>query len=406
VPTHTNTPIPTHTPTVTPTFSPDTLSFAPGEPLKIGYLLMATNPIGIDALRGAEIAISDFGAEIDGHPIELSGFDSECNVLAAQRGAQILIQDDRVIGILGTTCSAGGLRAAPIVSDANRVLISPSNSSPELTAPDSRAAGYFRTSPNDLYQVKAAAQYAYNQLGARRLATVYVASDKFQKLQSDTLCQVFTDLGGECVLETTREAGNTYMAPAINSLVEAAPDAIYFMSWDFEAGAAFLSEARAAPGLENAALFVWEGCLSPDFLGQAGDNALGVYVSKTSYDFDQETAVYQTFLETYRNNYGEGPISIYHPYAYDATSLLLKAIAQVAVQSQDGTLMVDPLAVREALYVVDDFTGLSGLISCSPLGDCASSAEGQVYQFTSGDPSTFNPGPADLLSSNPSQVWP
>jgi branched-chain amino acid transport system substrate-binding protein len=406
IPTPTDTPAPTNTPTITPTFSPDTLSFAPGEPLKIGYLLWETNALGIDSLRGAEIALSDFGGEIYGHPIELTGFDSECNELAAQRGAQILIQDDSVVGILGTTCSGGALRAAPIVSDGNRVMISPSNSSPELTAPDSRAAGYFRTSPNDLYQVKAAAQYAYHELGARRLATVYVASDKFQKLQSNTLCEVFTELGGECVLETTREAGNIYMTPAINSLVEAAPDFIYFMSWDFEAGAAFLSEAQTTPGLENAALFVWEGCLSPAFLQQADDSALGVYVSKTSYEFDRETDIYQTFLETYRTNYSEEPVSIYHPYAYDATILLLKAIAQVAVQSEDGTLMVDPLAVREVLYIVAEFTGLTGLISCSPLGDCASSAEGQVYKFNSVDPSTFNPGPADSLNSNPAQVWP
>jgi len=406
VPTQTNTPLPTNTPTAVPTFSPDTLSFAPGEPLKIGYLLMEANPLGLDSRRGAEIAISDFGAEIYGHPVELTGFDSECNELAAQRGAQILIRDNSVIGILGTTCSGGALRAAPIVSDGARILISPSNSNPELTAPDSRSAGYFRTSPNDIYQVKAVAQYAYNQLGARRLATVYVGSDKFQKLQSSALCEVFTEIGGECVLEKTLEAGNTYMIPAINSLVEAAPDVIYFMSWDFEAGAAFLSEANTTPGLEKAALFVWEGCLSPDFLQQAGDNALGVYVSKTFYDYDQETDIYQTFLDAYRNNYGEEPISIYHPFAYDATILLMKAIAQVAVQSEDGSLMVDPLAVRDALYVVEEFTGLTGLISCSPLGDCASSAEGKVYEFTSGDPTTFNPGTADSLSSNPSQVWP
>ncbi len=406
VPTHTNTPIPTNTPTVTPTFSPHTLSFAPGEPLKIGYLLWETHPFGIDTLRGIEIAISDFGGEILGHPIELTGFNSECNELAAQRGAQILIQDDSVIGILGTTCSGGALRAAPIVTDGSRVLISPSNSSPELTAPDSHAVGYFRTAPNDIFQVKAAAQYAYNELGKRRLATVYVASDKFQKLQSNALCEVFTESGGECVLERTMETGSAYMAPIINSLVEASPHAIYFMNGDFAAGAAFLSEARTTPGLENSAFFVWEGYMSPDFLQQAGDHALGVYVTTTSYDIDQEAEIYQTFLDTYRSNYGEDPISVYHPYAYDATTLLLKAISQAAVQSEDESLMVDPLAVRDALYVLNEYNGLSGLISCSPLGDCANSTEGKVYEFTSGDPTTFNPGPSDLLSSNPAQVWP
>ena len=94
--------------------------------------------------------IADFGGEILGHPLELTGFDSECNVLAAQRGAQILVRDETVVGILGTICSGGALRAAPIVSDGNRVMISPANSSSELTAADFRPAGYFRTSPNDI----------------------------------------------------------------------------------------------------------------------------------------------------------------------------------------------------------------------------------------------------------------
>ena len=406
VPTQTNTPTPTNTPTVTPTFSPETLRFGPDAPLKIGYLLWESHAFGIDSLRGIEIAISDFGGEILGHPVELAGFDSECNELSAQRGAQILVRDEAVIGILGTICSGGALRAAPIVSDGGRVLISPSNSSPELTAPDSRSAGYFRTSPNDIFQVRAVAQYAYRELGARRLATVYVAIDKFQKLQSRTLCEAFTELGGECVLERTMDAKSPYMAPILNSLVEAEPDAIYFMPWDFETGAAILSEARSIPNLANVALFIVESCMNPDFLQQAGDNALGVYVSTTSYDYDQESEVYQIFLDTYRTNFGEEPLSIYHPYAYDATTLLLKAIAQVAVELDDGVLAVDPMAVREALYLVEKFTGLTGLISCDPSGDCAGSAEGKVYEFTSGDPSTFNPGPADRLSSNPSQVWP
>ena len=84
----------------------------------------------------------------------------------------------------------------------------------------------------------------------------------------------------------------------------------------------------------------------------------------------------------------------------------MNAIANAAVEGDDDVLMIDPLAVREALYVEEGFTGLTGLISCSPLGDCASSEEGYVYEFISADPGTFIPGPADQLGSNPIQVWP
>ncbi len=392
--------------TPTPTLSPDTLEFAKGEPIRIGYLLWETHYLGIDSIRGIEIAIDDFGGELYGHLIELTRFDSGCNESAGQRGAQLLVEDDAVVGVLGTTCSQNALVASSIISDGNKVMVSPSNTSLELTDPESRSPGYFRTAPNDLHQIKGVAQYAYNDLGALKLATVFVEGDELRMVKSEALCQAFADLGGECVLELAMEGHSIEFAPVVDSLVEAAPDVIYFMGWGIEEGAAFLAEARTSADLESAAIFVWEIYMNPNFLEQAGEDAVGVYVSATSYDYDQEAESYQEFLDSHRANYDEEPVSNYHSYAYDAATLLLKAIAQVAVQGEDGSLMVDPLAVRDALYVLEGFQGLTGMIACSEYGDCASSAEGKVYEFTSGDPNTFNPGPAELLSSNPAQVWP
>ena len=406
-PTITNTPTPTHTPTIMPTFSPETLNILADSPINIGYLLWETNPLGIDSLRGIEIAISDFGGEIFGHPIKLTGLDSECHAFSGMRGSQILMQDETIIGIIGTTCSGSGLQAAPIVSDNNRVMISPSNSAPELTAFDSHSAGYFRTGPNDLVQIKAVTQYAFYELDARSLAVVSGGTSPFQQYYSAALCEVFTEVGGECVLDLAKYSGNTYVTPIINKLAAATPDAIYFMGFDSQEAAAFLSETRKNPELTDTPLFLWgEFYNNPDFLQQAGEDAIGVYITTTSYEIDQETDMYQSFLQTYNTEYSVGPIQIYHSYAYDAATLLLKAIAQVAVLGDDELLMVDPLAVRDALYGKVEFQGLSGYISCSQLGDCATTANGIVYQFISGDPNTFNPGPADSLSSNPAQVLP
>jgi branched-chain amino acid transport system substrate-binding protein len=126
----------------------------------------------------------------------------------------------------------------------------------------------------------------------------------------------------------------------------------------------------------------------------------------TSYDFNHESIAYQNFLVTYRNQFGEDPTSQIHAFAFDAARMLLKVIAAVAIPGEDGSLQVDPLAVRDALYRLVDFPGLTGRLTCSPLGECASITEGRIYQFTSGDPTTFNPGPASSLGSNPAQVWP
>lgn len=405
IPTSTLPPTPTETPTITPTLSPESLTIPSGEPVNIGYLLWESNRLGVDSIRGVEIAIADFG-ELHGHPVELTGFDTECNAFAGQQGSRILMQDESIIGVIGTTCSLAGLQAAPIVSDNNRVLISPSNTGADLTAPDTHVAGYFRTSPNDLVQIKAAAQYAYNELGAKKIATVRGDTDIYHRLYSVALCEFFEELGGECVLDQVKAQGSTYVIPIINGLVDAAPDAIYFISWDFNEGAALLSEAKKSPNLADTAIFVWEAYNNPGFLDVTGEAAVGVYVSATSFDIDWNSELYQDFLEKHRNEYNEEPLDIYHSYAYDATTLLLKAIAQVAVPGADGSLIVDPLAVRDTMYGKVEFQGISGWISCSQYGDCAVSASGKVYQFITGDPDTFNPGPEDSLSSNPVQVWP
>jgi ABC-type branched-subunit amino acid transport system substrate-binding protein len=195
------------------------------------------------------------------------------------------------------------------------------------------------------------------------------------------------------------------MLPIVNSLIDAVPDSVYFMGWSNEEAAAFITEVEAAPSLEDTPVFVWNGYYSPGFLESVGESAVGIYVSVTTLEF-APSAAYEAFLDTYRYQYGEEPQSEYHGYSYDATMLLLKAISKAAVQLEDGTLIIDPYAVREAFYTLEEYTGLTGNIDCSPLGDCSTGAIGKVYEFTSGDPDTFNPGPSDLLSSNPSQVWP
>jgi len=406
-PTSTTPPEPTPTPTLKPTFSPETITISSGEPIHIAYLLMDADPIGMDQVRGIEIAIAEFGGEILGHSIKLTGVNSECNEFAAQQGSQLLMQDKSIIGVFGTTCSIPALKAAPIISENNRVLISSSNTSPELTDTETHSVGYARTAPNDLDQIKAVAHHAYDTLGAQKMAIVRGEINPYQRLYAASLCEYFGDLGGECVVEFAKFAGNTYVAPIITDLVEAEADAIYFLGWDFEEAAAFLEGVKGSEELQDTAVYLWgQVYSSPELLEEAGGAVIDVYVSATSYDYDTGSDQYQVFINTYRDDYGEDPINIFHPYAYDSAMLMLKAIAEVAVPADDGSMMVDPLAVRDAMYMKINFRGLSGYITCTPQGDCLSTSTGKVYQYVNGDPTTFNPGPADLLSSNPVQVWP
>lgn len=86
----------------------------------------------------------------------------------------------------------------------------------------------------------------------------------------------------------------------------------------------------------------------------------------------------------YEARYGESPVAVYGlPQAYDATTMLLRAVEEVAVVDGD-TVYIDRARLREALTAVDGFTGLIGTISCDDFGDCSPGRPNVVRHTTPG----------------------
>ena len=77
---------------------------------------------------------------------------------------------------------------------------------------------------------------------------------------------------------------------------------------------------------------------------------------------DELTAAYQ-------EQYGESSTSAYLAHAYDATTMLLRAIEEAAV-AQGDTLYIDRARLREALSGTADFSGIVGQLNCDEFGDC------------------------------------
>ncbi|HEY5578604.1 MAG TPA: hypothetical protein VIL12_02810, partial [Acidimicrobiia bacterium] len=99
----------------------------------------------------------------------------------------------------------------------------------------------------------------------------------------------------------------------------------------------------------------------------------------------------------YEAAFNEKPVQAFHAQAYDAATVLLTAIRDVGEPQEDGSLNVDLRALRDYLYAVKDFQGLSGLITCNEFGDCASPRIG-VYQNT--DPT------AGIFATLGNSIWP
>jgi branched-chain amino acid transport system substrate-binding protein len=353
-----------------------------GDPINIAYwgvLSGADSTLGEDSKRGVEIAIDDKGGKLLDHDITLSQEDGLCTPEGGATAAQKLAADTTLVGLVGSACSdetVGGVKA---LTDAGLTTISPSNTRPALTAEDRDAtyAGYLRTAHSDAFQGKAVAEWAFNEKGVKTAATIHDGSAYAEALQQ-VFADEFTALGGEIVAQEAVSKGQTDMSPALTTISAAQPELLYFPVFVAEGG--FIAQqALETPGLENVVRIGSDGMFTPDFVTAAGAGAEGMFLSSPNFSAFQ--AGYAQFLEKHQAKFGEAPVSAFHAHAYDAANMLFAAIEKVAVKNTDGSLFIPKKALRDAVFATKDFQGLTGVLSCSPTGDCGAPLIA-VYEIT------------------------
>ena len=344
----------------------------PGEPIHIGYWFVISGPntsLGTDTVRGMEIASDDFGGEIKGHPIKISGQDTGCGAEGGQAAATKLAADPSIVAAIGSNCSSAAQAGVPILWKAGITTVSPSNTAPPLTAPDRSPDfdGYLRTCHNDKIQGAVAAQFAFNELGVKSAATVHDGSIYAESL-ANVFAATFKKLGGTITSQEAVSPGDTDMRPVLTKIATGKPELLYFPIFIAEGG--FITrQSKEVSGLENTKLMGADGIFSPDFYKAAGEAAVGMYHS--SPDFAAFAGGYQDFLKKHEKKYGEAPIAPFHAHAYDGTLLVLNAIKKVAKVDPDGTMYIGRKALRDALYATKSTQGLTGMLNCDEYGDCA-----------------------------------
>lgn len=353
-----------------------------GEPIKIASLQSIsgdTASLGTDQVRAIELAIEDKG-EIAGHPIELA-FDEDdlCSSEGGQTGATRIMADPDVVAVIGTSCSGAGVPASAVVSDANRVLFSGSNTSPYLTSdlagnegPDHHG-GYFRTAHNDAIQGAAAAKFVFEELGLTQIATIN-DGDPYTEGLTSAMAAAFENLGGEVVESTAVTPDQTDMRPVLTEIAAAGAELIYFPIFQ-PAGDFIAEQAQEVSGLEEVVLMGADGLLSDTYV--VLPQTEGMYFSGPN---TPTTGEYETFVTAYEEAYGEPPIQAFHAHAYDATMMVFTAIENIAQETDDG-LVIDLQELRDELHEIT-YEGLTGTLGCDEFGDCASVEGIDIVQNT------------------------
>jgi branched-chain amino acid transport system substrate-binding protein len=373
------------------------VTYAKGEPIQLGTLLSisgSTSFLGLDSQHGVSLAVDHLdgtfdgkGGQLLGHPVTLVNEDDGCSAEGGQTGATKLASNTKLVAVIGTSCSSAALGVADkILSDKGILLISPSNTNPNLTAQGTHQPFYLRTAHNDKIQGAVVADFASKQLHAATAATINDESPYADALAA-VFRQDFQKLGGRITDVEAIKSTDTDFKPLLTSIGKGKPSVLYFP--DFNPACGLISKQSVGiPGLDDTVKMGSDGCADSSFPGLAG--AAGMHNTYlTGPDFSaylQEDFYKNEFLPAYNQQFGK-PSSSFHAHAYDAANILFAAIKKVAVQNSDGSLTIPRLKLKDAIFATSGYQGITGTITCTPLGDCATSVTIAVYKANA-DPAT------------------
>ena len=379
------------------------------EPIHLASLLAISGDVaflGTDSNNGLILAIDNLDGALDGVPGQLLGHDvtlqqedDGCSAEGGQAGATALAADPSIVAVIGTSCSSAALGVADtILGDKGILLLSPSNTNPGLTSAEAHQPFYARTAHNDKIQGAIVAEYAFNELGAKTAATINDESP-----YADGLAAAFRDnfenLGGTITVIEAVNSSDTDLGPVLTSIAEGKPDVVYGPNFNPVCALTYVQGADILP--TGTIQIGSDGCLESGFLDTAGSPNADYYASSPDVTVFQSGAFYKDeFLPAYSEQFGTEPTSVFHAHAYDAAQILFAAIEAVAgMDEASGTITISRTALRDAVFATSGYPGITGTITCTPLGDCATDVTIGIFKYPNW-PVEGGTEPADAVYSD------
>lgn len=379
-----------------------------GVPIKLATLLAITGDnrsLGIDSQRGVQLAVDNLDGKLDakpgqllGHDVSLEFGDETCSKEGGQAGATKLAADPTILSVIGTSCSSSALGVADtIFSKKGILLISPSNTNPNLTAQGSHQPFYLRTAHNDRIQGAVVADFATQKLQAKTAATIHDESPYSDGLAA-VFRQVFEKQGGKITDNEAIQASQRDFKPVLNSIAQHKPDFLYYPAFN-PACALIAKQSQSIPALANAKLMGSDGCADPTYLTIGGKNVFGTWASSPDVTAQTSTNAFygQQFLPAYQQQFGERPISVFNAHAFDAANILFEAIKRAAT-NDNGTLTIPRTKLKDEVFKTSNYKGLSGTLTCTPLGDCATAVSIAVYKIPAWPVEGGTPNPKPVFT--------
>ncbi|RDU37386.1 ethanolamine utilization protein EutJ [Neobacillus piezotolerans] len=304
--------------------------------------------------EGLALAVDEINKEgINGKKIKLVKFDNKSDASEATAGAVKLISQDKVAAIIGSATSGNTLAQVQLAEKYKVPIITPTGTNPDVTSKGGKLNAYaFRTCFIDPFQGTVAANFASDELQAKK-AVVYIdtASD-YSKGLAAAFKEAFKAKGGELLEDAAYIAKDTDFRATLTRIKSQNPDFVFLPGYYEEVGL-IIKQAREI-GLD-VPIMGGDGWDSPKLVELAGANALGNTFITNHYSSADPDPKIQEFVEAFKNaNKGKSP-DAFAALGYDTGYYLADAIKRAG--------SADPEKIRTALEETKDLQLVSGTLT-------------------------------------------
>ncbi len=304
------------------------------------------------------------GEEDIGYNVVLEIVDSES--VAAQAATLLDTAFETSLAAIGGVTSDEALAMIPVVEEADRVLLSPSASSPELSGV---SEFFYRLYPSAEIEASTMATFLRDRLQVTRLVLV-VQDTAFGTSLADAIEAVWgTQLAGRVVF-----TGSSDQNAMVDEALGYEADAIYVA-----ASGAALAEAMQALRLGgyNEAhdyLATSSSLAIESVLQEVGPAANNSFMTAPLYEPESLEEPVASFVAAYQEKHGTMP-SYYAALGYDALWVYIAALSEVDVIAVPSDFLKGMRAVRE-------LQGVTGNIQFRETGDVQKFT--RIYQIADG----------------------
>lgn len=340
-----------------------TTSNSTGDTIKVGVYgdtTGATSSFGQSTKNGIQLAFDEINAAggVGGKKLEMLFEDDQGRPEQAKTVASKLINQDKVVALLGEVASTNSLAAAPVAQEAKVPMITPSSTNPKVT----EVGDYIsRVCFIDPFQGSVMAKFAANTLKAKTAAIIGDVNSDYSKGLTQFFEQEFTRLGGQVVAKEAYTQQDPDFKGQLTKIRNLNPDVIYVPGYYGQVGI-IVKQAREL-GM-NMPMMGGDGWDSPDLWKLGGAALKNAYISN-HYAADNPAPEIQNFVKAYKAKFNVAPDSL-AALAYDSAKVLADAIKRAG-----GT---DSAKLKDAINATKNFAGVTGTISLDAQRNAVKSA--------------------------------